>query len=111
MTKKIISYRIDDKFYKKLSELAKNHSVSVNEMARNLLMEALNADSNSDDNRTARELRSDIISASKELTILQHDIELISGNNRLKESMKGDAGRLWLTLNRHMSYMRPIQTW
>lgn len=100
---KRIDYRVDDESYSKLSELANVRGMSVHEMARMLLIETLNSDST--DNESVRELRNDIISASKELAILQHYIERITGNNIIKESMKGSVDNLWLSLNQHMSYM------
>lgn len=72
-------------------------------MSRTLLIQTLK--SNSTDNGAVMELRDDIISVSKETAILQHYIEHITGNNVIKESMKGNVDNLWLTLNRHMSHI------
>ena len=58
MAKRNISYRIDDQSYNKLSTLANTYQVSVNEMARILLIDTLN--NNSIDDGTVRELRDDI---------------------------------------------------
>lgn len=107
MAKRNISYRIDDQTYNKLSTLANTYQVSVNEMARVLLIDTLN--NNSVDDGTVRELRDDITNASKELTILQHYIERINGNKTIKEAMKGSVGTLWLTLNQHTNRMEMLR--
>lgn len=107
MAKRNISYRIDDQSYNKLSTLANTYQVSVNEMARVLLIDTLN--NNSVDDGTVRELRDDITNVSKELTILQYYIECINGNRTIKEAMKGSVSTLWLTLNQHTNRMEMIQ--
>ena len=107
MAKRNISYRIDDQSYNKLSTLANTYQVSVNEMARVLLIDTLN--NNSIDDGTVRELRDDITNASKELTILQHHIERINGNKTIKEAMKGSVSTLWLTLNQYTNRMEMLR--
>ena len=107
MAKRNISYRIDDQSYNKLSTLANTYQVSVNEMARILLIDTLN--NNSIDDGTVRELRDDITKASKELTILQHHIERINGNKTIKEAMKGSVSTLWLTLNQYTNRMEMLR--
>lgn len=107
MAKRNISYRIDDQSYNKLSTLANTYQVSVNEMARVLLIDTLN--NNSVDDGTVRELRDDITNASKELTILQHHIERINGNKTIKEAMKGSVSTLWLTLNQYTNRMEMLR--
>ncbi|MCI9139865.1 MAG: hypothetical protein HFI78_09215 [Lachnospiraceae bacterium] len=107
MAKRNISYRIDDQSYNKLSTLANTYQVSVNEMARILLIDTLN--NNSIDDGTVRELRDDITKASKELTILQHYIERVNGNKTIKEAMKGSVSTLWLTLNQHTNRMEMLR--
>lgn len=57
MAKRNISYRIDDQSYNKLSTLANTYQVSVNEMARILLIDTLN--NNSIDDGTVRPLIND----------------------------------------------------
>lgn len=102
-----IDYRIDSQFYNKLLAIADVNGASVHETARSLLIEALN--NNSIDDETVRELRDDIINASKELTILQYHIECINGNKTIKEAMKGSVSTLWLTLNQHTNRMEMLR--
>lgn len=92
MSKLKIDYRLGEKDYSKVAELASSEGISVNGMARELMMESLK-----------RKRHSPIISiegndsyhAKKELIIIESGIEKISGNNELKEMMKRSVERLW----------------